>query len=123
MSADDQKIQLIEEMVSVDKKRIVTGRVRVTTESSTAQAFAEVGLEGVRVEVTRERLDREISSVPEIRVEGETTIIPVIEEIAVVEKRLILVEAIRIRKVTSKEEIAVPVNLRKQTATVERIEE
>ncbi|WP_426232253.1 DUF2382 domain-containing protein [Pararhizobium sp. DWP3-4] len=66
---------------------------------------------------------REIALVPQSRVEGDTTIIPVVEEIVVVEKRLVLVEEIRIRQITTTEEVSIPVTLRKQTAIVERIDE
>jgi stress response protein YsnF len=76
----------------------VTGRVRVSTSRSKVEKLAQATLAGTRVEVTRERLDREIDAVPETRVEGDTTIIPVVEEVMVVEKRLVLVEEIRIAR-------------------------
>ncbi|TDK32237.1 DUF2382 domain-containing protein [Rhizobium deserti] len=123
MSIDDHKIEIVEETASIDKERVVTGRIRVTTSSTTVNDLAEATLDGMRVEVTRERLDREITSIPETRVEGDLTIIPVVEEIVVVEKRLVLVEEIRIRKIATTEEVAVPVKLRKQTATIERLDE
>jgi stress response protein YsnF len=120
---NDQKIQLVEESVTVEKERVVTGRVRVSTSSSEVEKLAQATLAGIRVEVTRERLDREIDAVPETRVEGDTTIIPVVEEVMVVEKRLVLVEEIRIRQIVTSEEVSVPVTVRKQTATVEHIDE
>jgi uncharacterized protein (TIGR02271 family) len=121
---NDQKvIQLVEESVSVEKERVVTGRVRVSTSSSEVEKLAQATLAGTRVEVTRERLDREIDAVPETRVDGDTTIIPIVEEIVVIEKRLVLVEEIRIRQIATSEEVSVPVTVRKQTATVERIDE
>lgn len=120
---DDQKIQLVEESVTVEKERLLTGRVRVSTSSSDVEELARVTLGGKRVEVTRERIDREIDAIPVTRVEGDTTVIPVVEEIMVVEKRLILVEEVRIREIVTSEDVEVPVTLRKQTATVERIDE
>ncbi|WP_430246166.1 YsnF/AvaK domain-containing protein [Neorhizobium sp. DAR64861/K0K2] len=120
---DDQKIQLVEESVSVDKERVLTGRVRVSTSSSEVEELARATLAGTHVEVTRERIDREIDAVPQTRVEGDTTIIPVVEEIMVVEKRLVLVEEIRMRQIATSEDVSLPVTLRKQTATVERIDE
>jgi uncharacterized protein (TIGR02271 family) len=120
---DDKKIQLVEESLSVDKERMVTGRVRVATATTTVEDFAQASLAGVRVEVTREHIHREIDEVPQMRVEGDTTIIPVVEEIVVVEKRLVLVEEVRIRQITTSEDVTVPVTLRRQTATVERVEE
>jgi stress response protein YsnF len=120
---NDQKIQLVEESVTVEKERVVTGRVRVSTSSSEVEKLAQATSAGIRVEVTRERLDREIDAVPETRVEGDTAIIPVVEEVMVVEKRLVLVEEIRIRQIVTSEEVSVPVTVRKQTATVEHIDE
>ncbi|WP_430246361.1 YsnF/AvaK domain-containing protein [Neorhizobium sp. DAR64861/K0K2] len=120
---DETTIQIVEESVSVDKERVATGRVRVSTSSSEVEELAQATLSGTRVEVTRERMDREIDAIPETRVEGDTTIIPVVEEIVVIEKRLILVEEIRIRQILTSEDVSVPVTVRKQTATVERIDE
>ena len=60
---------------------------------------------------------------PVAQVEGKITIIPVVEEIVVVEKRLVLVEEIRIRKIATSQEVSIPVTLRKQTATIERHDE
>ena len=56
-----------------------------------------------------------------MRTEGDTTIIPVVEEIIEVQKRLFLKEEIHIRRETTREEVAVPVELRKERAVVERI--
>ena len=77
----------------------------------------------MRVEVTREAIGREIDAMPVARVEGEITIISVVEEIVVLEKRLVLVEEIRIRKIATSQEVSIPVTLRKQTATIEQLDE
>lgn len=119
---DNTRIQLVEKSVSVDKERR-----HATGQGFHIHQFGErsghATLAGVRVEVTRVPVGREIDLVPQSRVEGDTTIIPVVEEIAVVEKRLVLVEEIRIRQITTTEEVSIPVTLRKQTAIVERIDE
>jgi uncharacterized protein (TIGR02271 family) len=120
---DETRIQLVEETVSVEKERVLTGRVRVSTSSIAVDELAHATLAGTRVEVTRHRIDREITAAPVARVEGDTTIIPVVEEIVVVEKRLVLVEEIRIRQVATTEDVAIPVTVRKQTATVDRVGE
>jgi stress response protein YsnF len=120
---NDQKIQLVEESVSVKKERVLTGRVRVSTSSTEVEELARATLAGKRVEVTRERIEREIDEAPETRIEGDTTIIPIVEEIMVIEKRLVLVEEIRIRQIVTSEDVSVPVTLKKQTASVERIDE
>ena len=65
----------------------------------------------------------DVDAMPVAQVEGKITIIPVVEEIVVVEKRLVLVEEIRIRKIATSQEVSIPVTLRKQTATIERLDE
>ena len=46
---------------------------------------------------------------------------PVVEEVVVVEKRLVLKEEIHIRRTAQTEAVEVPVTLRKQRAVVERL--
>ena len=120
---DDNKIQLVEEQINIDKDTVVTGRVRVTTESSIVEEVARTTLAGTRVEITRQRIDRQVADLPQVRVEGDVTIIPVLEEIVVVEKRLMLVEEVHIRSIATQEDVSVPVKLRKQTATIERLQD
>jgi stress response protein YsnF len=119
---DDPIVERVEESVHVEKRRAVTGRVRVTTSSDLTEELAHASLSGEHVEVTREVIGREVTEAPKTRVEGDVTIIPVLEEIVVVEKRLMLVEEIRIRKTATTEEVSIPVTVRKQRVTVERLE-
>jgi stress response protein YsnF len=55
-----------------------------------------------------------------VRTEDAVTIVPVFEEVLVVEKRLVLKREIRIRKRPTSETVAIPVSLRKQRVEVER---
>jgi stress response protein YsnF len=52
-------------------------------------------------------MDKYVDKVPEVRTEGSTTIIPVIKEVAVVEKKLMLIEEIHITR--QRDEVAVEV--------------
>jgi stress response protein YsnF len=65
-------------------------------------------------------LEREIDAAPPIRTEGDVTIIPVVEEILVVEKRLMLREEIHVRQTATTQSVEVPVTLRKQEAVIDR---
>ncbi|MCJ2086982.1 YsnF/AvaK domain-containing protein [Methylobacterium sp. E-005] len=49
------------------------------------------------------------------------TIIPVLEEILVVEKRLVLREEVHVRQTTAGEDVEMPVTLRRQHAVIERV--
>jgi stress response protein YsnF len=67
-------------------------------------------------------VDPPVTTVPVIRTENGITIVPVLEEILVVEKRLILREELHIMQEVSHETVEVPVSLRKQRAVVERVD-
>ncbi|WP_082480445.1 DUF2382 domain-containing protein [Rhizobium sp. Leaf384] len=116
-------ISRVEETFEIDRQRIVTGRVRVKTSSETVSEIAQATLAGETVDISREPIGKEVDRIPQLRVEGDVTIIPVVEEIVVVEKRLVLVEEIRIRRLATSEDVQIPVTLRKQRAVVERIDE
>ena len=115
---------LIEETARIDKRAVETGRVRVSTHTETIDQVLRETLRSDMVGVTRVPLNRTLAegeAVPQIRTENGVTIIPVLEEILVVEKRLVLKEEVHVRQTTSGEDVEVPVMLRRQHAVVERI--
>ena len=57
---------------------------------------------------------------PPISHEGDITIIPVVEEMVVVERRLVLKEEVRVRRVSTKERHQETVVLRQQEAVITR---
>jgi len=117
----DTIIPLVEEEVRIDKLSVVTGKVRVRTVTDTVEEMARATLEGREVEVVRVPIDREVDAAPAVRTEGDVVIVPVVEEILVVEKRLVLKEELRLQPRKTEETVEVPVTLRKQRAVVERV--
>ncbi len=120
MTKPDEKLSLIEEQLVIDKRAVRDGRVRVSTKTEFVTEKAEARLDSENVEVTRVPIGREVQEAPSVRTDGDVTIVPVMEEILVVEKRLMLVEEIHIRRLATTEDVSIPVELRKQRATVER---
>jgi stress response protein YsnF len=116
-------LSIVEEELRVEKRQVATGRVTVRTRTEVSDEVARATLEGETVEVTRVPVNREIDAAPSIRTEGDVTIIPVVEEVVVVEKRIVLKEEIHLRRTVTREDVAVPVKLRKQRATVEHDQE
>jgi stress response protein YsnF len=114
-------IPRIEERLEVDKQTVIDVSVSVSTHSEITEQNAEARLEQHQVDVKRVPSDAEFGEAPEMRTEGDTTIIPVIEERLV--KRLFLVEEVHIRRHTTTEPIRVPVVLCKQTVSIERHQE
>ena len=113
-------IPVIEEAVLLNKKEVATGRLRVETVTDNVQEIVKADLTASNVEVTRVSVEREIDSIPDVRVEGDVTIIPVVEERLVIQKRLFLKEELRLTHSTSSESMEIPVDLRKQRVEVTR---
>ena len=113
-------IPLVEEGLTVTKTRVNTGRVDVRTLTDTFEQKVEAALQRDATSVTRVPVGREVDVAPQIRTEGDLTIVPVLEEILVVEKRLFLKEEIHIRRTSETEHVESHVTLRRQRAVVER---
>jgi uncharacterized protein (TIGR02271 family) len=116
----EEVIPLVDETAVIGKQQVVTGRVRVRTVADTIEEIAHADLVREDVEVTRVPIDRVVDAPPQIRTDGDVTIVPVLEEVLVVEKRLVLKEELHIRRRIATETVEVPVTLRKQRAIVER---
>jgi uncharacterized protein (TIGR02271 family) len=112
---------LMEERLEVKKRTVTTGKVRVVTHTETVEEVARAVLEGEEADVHTVELDQPVvGPVPQVRTEGGVIIVPVFEEILVVEKRLVLKREIRIQKRQTSETVELPVSLRKQRVKVER---
>ena len=114
-------IPLIEEELHLEKRSVASGKVRVRTLTEVTEEVARATLDGESVEVTRVPVGREVNTAPSVRTEGDVVIVPVLEEILVVEKRLVLKEELHIRRQATQETVEVPVTLRKQRGVVERL--
>jgi uncharacterized protein (TIGR02271 family) len=117
---DERKLQLFAEELSIAKEVLETGRVRVSTRTHEREAVVDEDLARERIEIETIPMNSRIDAVPEVRQEGDTTIIPVVEEQLVVERRLVLKEEVRIRRVHSTERHQEKVKLRYQEAVVTR---
>src|SRR5215217_559089 len=116
---DEHVLPVMEEELRIGKRELVTGKVQVRTVVENVEKIARATLEGEEIEVTRVPIGKELQTLPEQRTEGDVLIIPVVEEMLVVEKRLVLKEEVHIRRRTKREDVEVPVTLRKQRAVVE----
>jgi uncharacterized protein (TIGR02271 family) len=120
MSQEVAAIPLLEERLSVAKRQVERGRVRVHV--SVEEREETVTEQLLRDDLQVERVPRNVrlTEVPHVRLEGNTTIVPVVEEVLVVEKALMLVEEIHICRRSVSEETRIPVTVRSERARVER---
>ena len=119
---EDLRIPLHVEAVSVSRREVEKANVRIALITGTREQLVDEELTHVRVEIERVPIRRPIEVVPPISQDGDTTIIPVVEEIIVVERRLVLKEEIRIRRVSTKEQHQETIVLRQQEALITREE-
>jgi len=107
--------------VVVDKHSVVTGRVRVRTITEFVDDVAHATLEKQKIEIQRVPIDQVVDTPPSVRTEGDITIIPVLEEVLVVKKRLLLKEEIHIRPHTESEVIEKPITQAKLALRIREI--
>lgn len=118
----DQVIPVVQEQVTIEKQLVDTARVRIRKRVS--EYVEEVAPELMReeVEVHRVAVNRYVDGPMPPHEDGDTLVIPLLEEVLVVEKRLLLREEIRITKAR----VPAPstpqhVVLRREDVEVERI--
>ncbi|HEX2940600.1 MAG TPA: YsnF/AvaK domain-containing protein [Rhodopila sp.] len=116
----DVTIPLAEERLTVGKRQVETGRVRVRVVTDSDTVNAKASLFDQAVDVKRVPIGREVTEVPQVRQEGDLTVIPVLEEVLVVEKRLVLVEEVHVRRVVTQTDMEHPVTVRRQRAEIVR---
>ena len=117
-------IPVIHEEVEVAKRRVETGAgVRVQKSAREEEQLVDVPLLHEQVEVQRVAVDRDVDGPVAVRHVGDTIIVPVMQEVLVVRKQLRLVEELHIRKTRTERRDPQTVVLRKEEATVERLED
>lgn len=112
-------IPLLSEDVSIERRHSES-KVVVGIKTFTTEQVIDDSLHRQSVEVERRPIGRIVDAVPPVREDGDTTVIPVVEEVLVVERRLVLKEEIYVRRVNSTERFHQVVTLREQRATIER---
>jgi uncharacterized protein (TIGR02271 family) len=118
--AETHVIPVVEETLDIQKRRVETGGVRCTKVVREREELVDEPLIRDEVIVKRLAVNCVVESPPAVRQEGNSIIIPVLEEILVVEKRLILKEELHIT--TRRVEAHTPqtVTVRSEEVIVER---
>jgi uncharacterized protein (TIGR02271 family) len=119
--ADEAVMRLLVEELSVDKHRVETGRLRVRRVTQERTQNVDIDIEHVEAEFDRVPVGRFVDERPLMRETEDTIVIPVVEEVVVVERRLLLKEEIHVRKTRRVERRSEQVTLRSQDAEVLRL--
>ena len=118
---EEQVIPLHIEDIAVSRRKVETAVVRVqrVTHSRDQEIDEQVGRE--RVDIERVPIGRYVETMPEVREEGDITIMPIVEEVIVIERKLLLREEVHIRRVHTTERHVETVQVREQEAVITRI--
>lgn len=114
-------IPIIEERIRVDKKLVESGRIRISKKVKEEEEVVDIPVLQEEVVVERVPVHQFVETAPQIRYEGDTMIVPVLREVAVVEKRIELIEELHITKRTTQTQVSQQISLRKEEVTVERL--
>lgn len=116
---NDTVLPLPAEKLQVSKESAATGGVRVSIATREREELFEELLANQEIEIERLPVGKTVDCAPEIRQEGDTVIIPVVEEVLV--RQLLVKEEIRIRYVNRRGKRRERVTLRRQEAVIEKL--
>ena len=119
---NERTIPLYQEHVDVEKVAAITDRLRISTHVEERVALIEADVEHGQLSVERVAVERAVSQAPEPRQEGDTLIVAVVEERLVVEKRLFVIEELRITRTSTTEHVSRTEMVRTMRASVEHAE-
>jgi uncharacterized protein (TIGR02271 family) len=115
-------IPVVVEELNVTAEAVVRGAVRVNKRVQTVQEVVETSTSVEEVTVERVPVNAFVEgAAPQAREEDGVVIIPVLEEVLVVEKRLFLREEVRLTKRVTAETSPHSVSLRREVVEIERI--
>jgi uncharacterized protein (TIGR02271 family) len=114
-------VPVVEEEVRVGKRTIETGRVRVTKVVHEREEVIDQPLFKTNVVVQRVPVNQYVEQAPTVREEGDTLIIPMVEEVIVVQKRLLVREELRITKQQVETHEPQRVTVRREEVRIDRV--
>ena len=114
-------IPLVQERVTLDKRVVETGRVRIRSVVDEKLFRVAEDLERDDVSIERIAVNREVTEPPRTREEDGVLIVPILEEVVVIQKRLFLKEELRITRNRKRQRVEEAVRLESMHAEVERL--
>lgn len=113
-------LPVVNEELNVGRRQVETGKVRVSTRPHEREQVIDVPLRHDEVHIERVPVNKIVDDWVPVRTEGDVTVIPVLEETVVVEKRLFLKEEVRVQLKTHEEHRPRRIRLRGEEVVVER---
>jgi stress response protein YsnF len=124
--AGDTLIPVVHEEPVISKRTVETGRLRIDRKVSEREVVLDEPLLRHEVRIERVSVGREIPAgeqLPRIRYEGETMVVPVLEEVPLVVKKVVLTEEIRITRISREYRDPQHVQVKVEEVSVERVDD
>jgi uncharacterized protein (TIGR02271 family) len=115
-------LPVLAETLEVQKRRVETGRVRIHKTVQAHEVLVDEPLLREEVVIEHVPINRVVEGPIPVRYEGDTMIVSVLEEVLIVETRLRLTEELRITRRQTETHQPVPVTLRREDVTIERVD-
>jgi uncharacterized protein (TIGR02271 family) len=115
-------LPVMEETLTVDTRPVETGRVRIRKVVHEREELVDPPLLREEVIIERVPVNRVVEGPIPVRYEGDTMIISVLEEVLVVDTRLLLKEEVRITTRRTERHAPERVTLRREDVTIERVD-
>ena len=113
-------IPVIQEQTTVRKRVVETGKVHIAKRLREYEELVDIPHFQEEVRVERVPVNEFVDDAPKVRTEGDVTIIPVLEERYVVEKRLFVTEELHIRKERKESHYPQKVKVLKEEVEIKR---
>jgi uncharacterized protein (TIGR02271 family) len=119
---EEMVIPVIEEEAEISKRTRDTARVRVRRKVTHREVHVDEPFFQETFEVKRVPMNTFIDAAPSPRMDGDTMIVPVVEEVVTIEKRLMLREEVHIIRKREQLHTGQTITLRKEDVDVQRVE-
>jgi stress response protein YsnF len=122
LASDDRvTLPVVEERAEVGKRVVETARVRIRKRVETREEPLELTAWRDEVQVEHVAVGRVVDSAPPVRHEGNVTIVPVLEEVVVTVRQLVLKEELHISTRRKPRHERRTVRLRRERIEVDRV--
>jgi uncharacterized protein (TIGR02271 family) len=116
-------LPIVTESIEVEKVDVDRGGCRVARRVGSRGVVVDELLQHETVRIERRPVNRELADgeVLAVRFEGDTMIVPVVKEVVVTQKRLVLVEEIRIARTSGTHRVPQSATVLEEQIEVERV--
>lgn len=118
---DEMVIPVMEERLQIGRDTVETGTVRIVKRIEEREEIIEQPIVRDDVVIEQVPVNRIVAGPLPARYEGDTLVVPLVEEVLVVEKRLMLREEVRITRQRQVVQGRQPVTVRREHVTVDHV--